>query len=218
MAFLVKFLVAFCSICYELILAQSLSAFLENTVLRYSITIGLYMFAMGMGALVVERRRGSAVCLLWKIEVALTIIGALGIPSLFLAEHLLSSRWFFALWAHGLILLIGFLTGFELPLVLRMVGEKDPGLRHKILAFDYAGAFAGSLFFVFFIYPLIGLVPAGSVVALLNAVAGLLLVRSSWGRDLKGRGLWQIGLVVCLIAGVAASPLIEKALLGLYLP
>ena len=48
---LLKFILAFCGLSYELILAQGLSAFLDNTVLRYSTTIGLYMFALGLGAL-----------------------------------------------------------------------------------------------------------------------------------------------------------------------
>ena len=54
--YFLTFILAFCSIVYELLLAQSLTAFLENTVLRYSITIGLYMFSMGYGALIAEKK------------------------------------------------------------------------------------------------------------------------------------------------------------------
>ena len=43
MIYAITFVLAFCSIVYELLLGQTLSAFLGNTVLRYSVTIGLYM-------------------------------------------------------------------------------------------------------------------------------------------------------------------------------
>ena len=42
----ITFILAFCSIVYELLLGQTLSAFLGNTVLRYSVTIGLYMMSL----------------------------------------------------------------------------------------------------------------------------------------------------------------------------
>ena len=54
------FVLAFCSIVYELLLGQSLSAFLGNTVLRYSVTIGLYMLSMGIGSLLAEGKIGRA--------------------------------------------------------------------------------------------------------------------------------------------------------------
>ena len=49
MTYIITLILAFCSIVYELLLGQTLSAFFGNTVLRYSVTIGLYLFAMGMG-------------------------------------------------------------------------------------------------------------------------------------------------------------------------
>ena len=50
------FVLAFCSIVYELLLGQALSAFLGNTVLRYSVTIGLYMMSLGIGSMIAEGR------------------------------------------------------------------------------------------------------------------------------------------------------------------
>ena len=50
------FLLAFCSIVYELLLGQALAAFLGNTVLRYSVTIGLFLLAKGIGAWLAEGR------------------------------------------------------------------------------------------------------------------------------------------------------------------
>ena len=81
---ILKFILAFCSLAYELILAQGLSAFLDNTVLRYSTTIGLYMFAMGLGTLIsgrVDLRRPALV--LWQAEILLVVFGAGSVISLF---------------------------------------------------------------------------------------------------------------------------------------
>ena len=50
MTYVIIFILAYCSIVYELTMAQSLSAFLGDTVLRYSTTIGLYLASMGIGA------------------------------------------------------------------------------------------------------------------------------------------------------------------------
>ena len=56
MIYTITFILAFCSMAYELLLGQSLSAFMGNTVLRYSVTIGLYMLSMGIGSLMAEGR------------------------------------------------------------------------------------------------------------------------------------------------------------------
>ena len=44
------FVVALCGIVYELIIASVASYLLGNSVFQFSITIGLFMFAMGIGS------------------------------------------------------------------------------------------------------------------------------------------------------------------------
>ncbi len=76
MTYAFTFILAFCSIVYELLLGQSLSAFLGNTVLRYSVTIGLYMLSMGIGSLLAEGRFVKhPVITLLRVEIALTVTG-----------------------------------------------------------------------------------------------------------------------------------------------
>ena len=48
--FSLTLLVAFCSIVYELIFSQALTVIFGGTVIRYSMTIGLYLFSLGIGA------------------------------------------------------------------------------------------------------------------------------------------------------------------------
>ena len=43
---------AACSLLYELLIAQTLSILAANTVVWYSVTIGVYLASMGLGALI----------------------------------------------------------------------------------------------------------------------------------------------------------------------
>ena len=146
--YIIKFLLAFCSIVYELVLAQALSAFLENTVLRYSVTIGLYMFSMGVGSALAEKRFVKCPLLtLLRIEMLLTLGGGLCVVLLHVVDGFHFSRLYFSLFAHGLILTIGFLTGFELPLIMEFSNKGRAGWENTVLAVDYAGAVLGTVVF-----------------------------------------------------------------------
>ncbi len=173
---LIIFFLSLSSICYELILAQCLSAFLENTVLRYSVTIGLYMCSLGIGSLCAGERwvRRSVVNLL-KIEIGLTIIGGFSVAWLLGVNEFSHGRMFFMVMSHLLIVVIGFLSGFEIPLLVKIVGYYKKAPVNQTLAINYAGAFCGTILFAFYMYPRVGLVQAAFLVGLLNALSGLFL-------------------------------------------
>ena len=217
----VKFVVAFCSIAYELILAQTLSAFLSNTVLRYCVTIGLYMFCMGLGAFFIEKRLTQKPGLtLWRTEIILTLVGASAVPLLFVVDGLQWGAVVFLAVSQTLICLIGFLTGFELPLSMALAKNDGLPKRNTLFAADYSGALVGTIVFALVFYPLAGLVASAWCVSLLNALAAFILVRS-WKDELSGTsGLTIIiSLVLILIAviGLSTASIQEKMLLGLYL-
>lgn len=174
--YFIVFSLALSSICYELILAQSLSAFLENTVLRYSVTIGLYMCSLGTGALFAgEKWTRQSVINLLKIEIGLTIIGGFSVVLLFLTDASNVGRMGFLTMSHGLIIAIGFLSGFEIPLLVRIAGFYHPSPVNQVLAINYAGAFCGTVLFAFYLYPHLGLLPAAFLIGILNVVSGLCL-------------------------------------------
>jgi len=175
--YLITFILALCSIIYELLLAQSLSAFLGNTVLRYSITIGLYMFAMGIGSMyagpnVVKR----PVLTLLKVEIGMILLGGLSVIILFLLNFIGLAGALFIIPAHVLIILIGLLTGMEIPLLIEIKNKDGGESENKILGVDYLGAFAGTILFAFILYPRVGLVETAFIIALINSVAGFLLL------------------------------------------
>ncbi len=216
-----KFVLALCSMAYELLLAQVLSAFFANTVLRYSVTIGLYMCFMGVGAFAAERyvvKRPWR--LLFKVETLLILFGVSAVPGLFLLDALNFPSGFLLFWAHMLVVLIGFLTGFELPLLLALGASDLKSDRNRLIAFDYLGAFAGTLLYVFCLYPLSGLVPSLMAVATCNAAGALFLVlvwRPEFGVKarvyLRGAAL----LLLLTLAGLAWSGRIQEVCVRLYL-
>lgn len=190
---LVTILVAFCSIVYELLLAQCLAIVWGNTVVRYSLTIGLYLFSLGMGALVFAYRgKEHSLSLFLQIEAALTGLGIL-LPFIvlgadqalrlgFLKLGVAHSSWLLWLpsWIlmHSVILIIGLLSGAELPILMDLArndgGEKAA---HRILGIDYLGTFLGAIAFPLFIYDRLGIVAGAALTGGLNAVAAFLVLR-----------------------------------------
>lgn len=211
-----KLAVAFCSIAYELVLAQTLSVFLSNTVLRYCVTIGLYMFSMGIGAFLAEKRLGrSPARTFWQIEVLLTALGVLSLPSLFFVDTL-GMELVFLVWSHALICLIGLATGFELPLAIELGHRSGRPSRNALLAVDYIGAFLGTLGFVFLIYPVTGLFVAAWAIAFLNALVAL-GISLKWRRDVPAGWIFSLIMIVIVMVGLMTVPAQEQFLTRLYL-
>ncbi len=226
--FVVTFILALCSIVYELILAQALAAFLENTILRYSVTIGLYMFSMGIGASLAEGKFArNPLTTLIKVEILLVFLGGFSIVYLYCLDSYHVSRLVFSLFAHTLIVCIGTLTGFEIPLLMETLKINEPArsnqkfsIEDTVLAVNYAGAFLGTIIFAFLFYPVLGLIPSAFVTGFLNAFCGLLLfqLEGHKGSLIKSR-LYavQVVLFIVLVACLIFSHRITGYFLQMYL-
>ena len=189
--FLVALLMSTASMAYELLLAQSLSTLLGNSVLRYSVTIGLYLAALGAGATLCAARPARPGVIrydaLLKIEIILAALGG-GAPAIiFLCEYLLRrsvgtadglGSWLlsFAV-AHVWIIVIGMLSGYEVPLLLE-VAEAETGrsIATEIIAVDFFGSFLGTVLVPLVLYPRYGIFGAAFVAGILNVVAAVILM------------------------------------------
>lgn len=218
------FTLALCSVVYELLLGQTMAAFLGDTVTRYSVTIGLYMASMGFGAMAVRGRflRAPVVTLQW-VELALTVLGGCSVALVFAIEALTGSHLAIGLLAHTLVIVIGLLTGAEIPLLIAIrKGDRDRA-ESTVLGVDYLGAFAGTLAFAFVLYPIAGIVMTAFAVAALNAAVGVWLStrldqvapqrRKAHAKLLMAQAFLFLGLVV----GIAQSGAVENVLIGWYL-
>lgn len=224
MIYLFTFILAFCSIAYELLLGQSLSAFLGNTVLRYSVTIGLYMFSMGIGSFVAEGRFvKNPVTALLKTEVVLTVIGGFSVIFLLVLDSAGMPPLLFSASAHALIIIIGILSGFEIPLLMQLKNLETEQSESLILGVNYLGAFLSTVAFAFVFYPLMGLIPTAFFVAALNAAVGVALftqankVQSHENRQYRALITVQSVLLVVLVPCFLSAGTINEIFLKYYL-
>ncbi len=223
--YILTFIVAFCSIAYELALGQALSLFLGNTILRFSVTIGLYMFSMGIGAMFAEGRVvKNQIYSFMAVESLLMIIGGFSTILLFFANFILGSSTLFLIFALLMIVLIGILTGFEIPLLMEIASEEKNKKRDEgnILGIDYLGAFAGSLIFAFIFYPKFGLLQTTFFVGFLNCAVGIIFYLN-WGfkkeaeKNIKKMFYFQVALFFVFIATFIFSKNLNEIMINIYL-
>lgn len=163
--------VAFCSIIYELLLAQSLTILFGGSVERYSITIGLYLFSLGLGAMVPNRFSDSYLVPLVIVEIILSLVGSLSIPMLFVfSGKLYDYPSVVQIFSYATIICVGFLSGMEIPLLTRLIELER---FNKILSFDYFGALIGTIAFAHLFYPKVGLISTAMYIGFINLIVAL---------------------------------------------
>ncbi|MCI5136413.1 MAG: polyamine aminopropyltransferase [Candidatus Electrothrix sp. AW2] len=164
--------VALCGIVYELLIATVSSYLLGDSVRQFSITIGLFMAAMGLGAYITRFVSTHLIARFVIIEILVALVGGLSTVILFLVFPW--SGWYEPT-MYGLIIIIGTLVGMEIPLLTRVLSENGD-LRRSIadvLSLDYIGALIGSVAFPLFLLPFLGLFRASFVIGFFNAGVAL---------------------------------------------
>ena len=220
MIYFITLIVACCSIVYELLMAQTLSALMGNTIMRYSITIGVYLASLGIGAMLCEKGDAkSSADRLIRVEIWLSVIGGMAVfmvSSLDVFHRfLISSNSFFALGvgsairpilffvlSHTIIVVIGILSGYEIPLLMALAEAKKPDTANIVLGIDYFGSLIGAVLFPLLLLPRLGLFAVSYFTGLLNAFACILLLlfipAAGKFRYARRTGLITIGLLLLL--------------------
>jgi spermidine synthase len=167
-------ILAICGIFYELIISTFTAYFLGNSILHFSLTIGLFLFFMGVGAYISRFFTDKFLLDYFiQLEILLGIIGGLTGGALYVAYATTESYY---LVAFILVGLVGSLVGLEIPLLTRIIHQQSFELRHtlaQVLSFDYLGALVASLVFPLFMLPYLGLLRTSFVVGLLNLSVGI---------------------------------------------
>lgn len=203
------FVAGLCSIVYELLIGTISSYFLGDSVRQFSITIGLFMAAMGLGSFLSRNLGEGVLGQFVAVEIGLGLAGGLSAPALYYAYA------FTDLYYPAMVLFIvtiGVLTGLEVPmLVLAM--QRHFSLEKNlsnILSLDYLGALAATLLFPFVLLPSLGTFRSALSVGAINLVIAFLVLRVFWdGLPLRRARLYQgaIGAGIALmIAGFVLSP------------
>ncbi len=169
------FLVAVAGLIYELIAATLSSYLLGDSVRQFSLVIGIFLSAMGVGAWLSRFVTHAFSGFVWA-QILLGIVGGFMAPVLFLNYAWIGQV---ALPLYAALVAIGILSGMELPLIARVL-EEIGALKFRfenVLSVDYVGALVASLAFPLLVIPHLGLMSASLAFGALNlAVAGLSLL------------------------------------------
>ncbi len=162
------FIAGVCSIIYELLIATTSSYFLGDSITQFSITIGVYMAAMGVGSYL--SRYITDQSLLEKfilIELVLGVTGGLCVPLLYAS---FAYTGYFQLSSVAMTVAIGVLIGLEIPLLSRLMKDhytlKDN--ISNVMSLDYSGALLATLAFPFILLPLLGTFKSSVFFGLVN--------------------------------------------------
>lgn len=200
LAFLAVFLISACGLGYQLVAGTVSSYLLGDSVTQFSITIGLYLSALGIGSYLSRFIEEDLVDRFVAIELAVAVAG--GFSALAIQASHTSDLWFRpALYTN--ILVVGTLVGIEIPLLMRILEERLElkELLARVLAWDYAGALAVSLSFPLVLLPHLGLARSAMALGLLNAVVALWSIHLFEGRVRRPVRLrLETGVVLVLLA------------------
>lgn len=169
-------IVALCGIVYELIIGAVSSYLLGNSIYQFSITVGFFMFAMGIGSYLSQYIRSNLVHYFVIIEIILAVVGGICSISLFLIFPF--SPYMYRTVMMAFIITIGTLVGLEIPILTRIMAQAEGTRRSiaKVLSFDYIGALIGSVAFPLMLLPSLGLVRASFAIGLINIFVALLTI------------------------------------------
>lgn len=183
--FITVLVIATCGLVYELVVGALASYLLGDSITQFSTVIGVYLFAMGIGAWLSGFIERGVPQRFVEIELAVALVGGVSAPFLFFTFAESAS---FRVTLYGVVLTIGTLVGLEIPLLLRILKDqlqfKD--LVSRVLTFDYVGALIASLLFPIVLVPQLGLVRTSLLFGLINALVGL------WSTWLLADGLAHV--------------------------
>jgi len=170
--FLNVLIVATCGLIYELLAGTLASYVLGDSVTQFSLIIGIYLFAMGVGSWLSRFIDKGLARRFVDIELAVAVLGGFSAPLLFISFSRVS--YFYAV-LYFVVFAIGVFVGLEIPLLLRILKNEIEfkELISRVLAFDYIGALLASILFPIFFVPRLGLIRTSLIFGMLNAAVAL---------------------------------------------
>lgn len=196
------FVIAVCGILYELLISSISTYLLGSSILHFSVTIGLFLSAMGVGSFLSRYVTHGLYRVFINVEIILGILGGASALILYLS---FSVTEYYYLVVFLQIVLLGSLIGLEIPVVTRLLKEHDTfkDTIAKVLGFDYLGSLFASVLFPLILLPYLGLVRTSFVIGLINLSIALF---NTWVfREKLKNSVIQFGVIgfssVLLIGG-----------------
>lgn len=205
-------IVSICGIIFEVLFGALGSYILGDGVKQYTLTISLFLTGMGVGAYISENVTKHLIASFIWIEYGIGIVGGFSAMLLFGVTAYLPDGTD-ALFLYSVTLLVGTLTGVELPILIRKANEIGVSLQKsaaKVLFSDYAGGLIGGLLFLFLLRPYFGLVKTAFIVAMINVAIALWVV-FQFRHELKRFGLHAASGILFLAVLIAGALFGEEA-------
>jgi spermidine synthase len=167
------FVIAICGLIYELIAGTLSSYLLGDSVYHFSLVIGIFMSAMGVGAWLSRFIDNHLPDMFIRLQLIIALIGGFSAALLYAAFAIINNY-------TPLLFLITFslgaLLGIEIPLIIRILKDQFTLKTNlsNVFTVDYIGALFASLLFPLLLVPQLGLIRTGLTFGLINAAIGLL--------------------------------------------
>lgn len=198
--FFAALIVAIGGLIYELLIGTATSYLLGDSVTQFSITIGVMLFAMGIGAYIAPKLPYSAEDQFIGVELLLALIGGNSIAILYFFYSFFEA--FYVLFLL-LVVIIGVLIGLEVPIMLKLVETKKNmiAVTSKILSLDYFGALIASVIYPLVLLPQLGVLQTAYLVGLLNVVVATIMIWLFYPRLQLRKWLIICGTLVLVVIG-----------------
>ena len=194
----------------EYVMATLASYLLGNTVLQWTLTVSLMLFAMGIGSRLSKYIKSNLLDVFIFIEFILSILCAVSALTAYLfsafTQHI-------SIIIYMISISIGLLIGLEIPIATRLNNYFEE-LRiniSSIMEKDYYGALLGGIFFAFVALPYLGLTYTPIVLGSVNFLVATLLFYKFY-HLLTKKALLNFGLitvpVVIMILFYLAEPIV----------
>jgi len=213
--FLNVIIIATCGLIYELLAGTLASYVLGDSVMQFSLIIGIYLSAMGVGSWLSSFLDKDLAKRFLEVELAVAVIGGFSAPLLFLTFANVS---YFNVILYSTVFGIGTLVGLEIPLLMRILKDEldFKQLVARVLALDYVGALVASLLFPIFLVPRLGLNRTSLLFGMLNASVAIWgtwlledLIKKRDANLLRIKGF--VVIILLLIAFIKADSLTSLA-------
>jgi spermidine synthase len=206
--FTTVFIIATCGLVYELIAGTVASYLLGDSVTQFSLVIGVYLFAMGMGSLASKYIERDLLTWFIRIELLVGLVGGISSTLLYLLFGTVAS---FHVVLYLLVFLTGALVGLEIPLLMRILKDQVEfrSLVANIFTFDYVGALLASVIFPLVLMPYLGILRTSYLIGLLNIAVGLILLQR-FRAEVNRPWALQTLAVILLVGFAVAFALAER--------
>ncbi len=195
------FVVASCGIAYELVIGATGAYISGDGVTQFSLTIGVYLFAMGLGSFLSRQVTKNLLSTFITVELVVGLVGGFANTILFLVYGFMTG---YEVVFYTLLIFVGTMIGLEIPLLLRLLNQYG-SLRinvANVLGLDYVGALLVAVAFPLVLLPALGLMRTSLLFGILNvAVAGGNLI---FFRRRKLSKALPMGVIVSLLALIIA--------------